>query len=121
MFLLLDETIAKCLAHGGTLYTAQRSIDVRLLGRGAGDIEIFAFVRESGAVLVTQDGEDFAELVRKHGPLPVIVLPCVAPRTQRAMLLHVLPIAERIFAEHPEKFVEVTADGRVFSYGIGRR
>jgi len=121
MFLLLDENIAKCLAHGETLYTAQRSVETLLLGRGATDAELYAFARDTGAVLVTQDGDDFAALALKHGAIPVIVLPCVAPRTQRAMLRHVLPIAEEVWADDAERFVEVTATGKVVSYRLGRR
>ncbi len=121
MFLLLDENIAKCLADGETLYTAQRSVETLLLGRGATDVELYAFARDTGAVLVTQDGDDFAALALKHGMIPVIVLPCVAPRTQHAMLRHVLPIAEEVWADDPERFVEVTTAGKVVSYRLGRR
>ena len=116
MFLLLDENIAKCLLRGDTLYTAQRSVEVLVLGRGATDLELYAFARETGAILVTQDGGDFAAIGLRHGAIPVIVLPCVPPRTQRAMLLHVLPIAEAVFLEDPGQFVEVTGNGRVLSY-----
>ena len=70
-----------------------------MLGRGARDAELYAFAQDAGAVPVTQDGNDFGLLGLKYGTLPTIVLPCVPPRVQRAMLLHELPIAEAVFAE----------------------
>lgn len=118
MFLLLDENIAACVVGGGTLYTAQRSLAIRGLGRGASDRDIYDFVRQNNAVLVTQNRDDFAALVVRYGPIPVIVLPSVAPRTQHAMLRHAVPIAEQLLAADPGRFVEVLPDGRVVSYRV---
>jgi predicted nuclease of predicted toxin-antitoxin system len=118
MLLLLDENIARCVARGGTTYTAQRSLETPGLGRGAADEDVYAFVRRHGAVLVTQDRDDFARIVVRRGAIPVIVLPSVAPRTQHAMLLRAIPIAERVFAADPASFVEVLPDGRVQSYRV---
>jgi predicted nuclease of predicted toxin-antitoxin system len=120
MFLLLDENIAACAAAGGTLYTAQRSVEIRALGRGASDPDIYDFARQHNAVLVTQNRDDFAALAIRHGPVPVIVLPSVAPRMQHAMLRHVVPIAEAVFASDADRFVEVFSDGRVESFRVQR-
>lgn len=46
---------------------------VRLGLRDATDPELFERARAAGAVLLTKDN-DFAELVRRHGPPPQIVL-----------------------------------------------
>jgi predicted nuclease of predicted toxin-antitoxin system len=120
MFPLLDENIAACAVGGGTLYTAQRSVEIRALGRGADDQAIYDFARQQGAVLVTQNRDDFATLAIRRGPISVIVLPSVAPRTQHAMLRHAVPIAEQVFAADPGRFVEVLPDGRVVSYRVQR-
>ena len=120
MFLLLDENIARCAVRGGTLYTAQRSVETHGLGRGAADEDLYAFARTNGAVLITQDRDDFARIVGRRGPIPVIVLPSMASRTQHAMLLRVIPISEQSFATNPEIFVEVLRDGSVQSYRVLR-
>lgn len=120
MFLLLDENVARCAVVGGTFYTAQRSVEIHALGRGAADRDIYDFVQRSNAVLVTQNRDDFVALALRHGPISVIVLPSVEPRTQHSMLRHVVSIAEQVFAADPGRFVEVFPDGRVESYRIRR-
>jgi predicted nuclease of predicted toxin-antitoxin system len=105
---------------GGTLYTAQRSVEVRDLGRGATDPDIYDFAKRQNALLVTRNRDDFAALVLRRGPIPVIVLPSVPPRTQHAMLRYVVPIADRVFASEPGNFVEVSPSGFVESYRVRR-
>jgi predicted nuclease of predicted toxin-antitoxin system len=120
MFLLLDENIARCAVVGGTLYTAQRSVEIHALGRGAADRDIYDWVQRNNAVLVTQNRDDFAALALRHGPIAVIVLPSVEPRKQHNMLRYVVPIAEQVFAADPRRFVEVFSDGRVENYRVRR-
>jgi hypothetical protein len=119
-FLLLDECVAKCCANGATVYTAQRSVAVRGLGRRAPDLDIYRFVNDCGCTLVTLNGRDFATLAIRHGPIPVIVLPPVPPRTQHAFLRWVAPIARRAFAANDNRFVEVNPVGRAISFSVQR-
>lgn len=119
-FLLLDECVAKCCSRGATIYTAQRSTAVEGLGYSADDSVIHKYVQMSGCILVTLNGRDFAHLSTQYGPIPAIVLPEVAPRTQHNYLKWVVPIARSTFATHHSKFVEVAATGRAISYTVGQ-
>lgn len=118
--MLLDECVAKCCAQGSTCYTAQRSVAVRGLGRRAADSDIYQYVKMCGCVLVALNGRDFATLAVRHGPIPVIVLPAVPPRTQHGFLRWVVPIAQRVFVAGKARFVEVGASGLAVSYRVQR-
>jgi hypothetical protein len=64
MYLLLDECCGKALVgiaeRAG--HTAQRTVEVAMLGRQAPDLEIFEFARQVGAVFVTVNRGDFIAL-----------------------------------------------------------
>jgi predicted nuclease of predicted toxin-antitoxin system len=117
-FALLDECVAKCCQRGGSVYTAQRSREVAVLGPGASDQDIYEFVRRTQCILVTCNGKDFAALVMNHVQIRAIVLPQVEPKKQRKALMLAFPMARAAFDSHGPRFVEVTADGHVLSYRI---
>ncbi len=101
------------------LYEAQRTVETIGLGPKATDEDIYDCVRTGRFVLVTQNGIDFARLAIERGHIPVIVLPSgQPPQRQRAMLRHVAPIAEKVFARRQDVFVELKENGQVFSYRI---
>ena len=102
------------------MYTAQRSIEVKSLGSQAHDLDIYVFSKQAQCILVTLNGIDFAKLCVRYGPIPIIVLPSVPPRTQHAYLRWITPVAERVFSTSEGRFVEISATGRAFSYRVQR-
>lgn len=112
MLYLLDENVAKCCAHS-TVYTAQRSVEVRGLGRGARDEDILRFAAEGRFVLVTRDGDDFQALMHRHFPrVPMVVLPGAArTQQQRDLLERATGLIEIILAQEPLK--QFSFDGDV--------
>lgn len=104
MIFLLDENVAKCCARSD-LYAAQRTVEVRGLGRGAPDADILRFAAFSGFILVTKDGDDFEALMRQGGPsVPLVVLPGgTLAAEQRNLLERAAPLIERILEAEPHK------------------
>lgn len=123
MYLLIDEccgkglvSVAESLGH-----TAQRTREIGALGPGAPDRDIFAFARASGAVFVTINRADFADLAR-YGPEPhpgVIVLPSALGQELARLFRAVLPVAERAVTATAGLFVEIDRRGRITTYRLG--
>jgi predicted nuclease of predicted toxin-antitoxin system len=121
MFLLLDECCGKALVQiaEDRGHTAQRTVEVALLGRGAPDNEIFDFARRQGAVLVTVNRGDFISLAglgRQHPG--VILIPSLPTAKLRPLFLAVVAAAEVIFAQGQNQFVEVDAHGAITSFTL---
>ena len=121
MFLLLDECCGKSLVQVAedAGHTAQRTIEVAVLGRGAPDNDIFDFARRQGVVLVTVNRGDFislANLGRQHSG--VILIPSLPAAKLRPLFLAVVSAAEAIFAQGPNRFVEVDANGGITSFTL---
>lgn len=112
MLYLLDENVAICCAKS-PLYTAQRTVLVQGLGRQAPDEDILRFAAEGGFVLVTRDGDDFEDLMRRGWPrVAMVVLPGSAhAKDQRAMLERATPIITRVLASEPHKQFSFSRDG----------
>lgn len=76
MTIWLDAHLSPSLAPWLEATFGVRAISVRDLGlRDALDPPIFAAARAAGAVVLTKDA-DFAEMVRRLGPPPQVVLRC---------------------------------------------
>jgi predicted nuclease of predicted toxin-antitoxin system len=121
MFLLLDECCGKALVQiaedGG--HTAQRTVEVAVLGRGAPDSEIFDFARRQGAVLVTVNRGDFISLAglgRQHPG--VILIPSLPMAKLRPLFVAVVAAAEVIFAQGQNQFVEMDTHGAITSFSL---
>jgi predicted nuclease of predicted toxin-antitoxin system len=121
MYLLIDECCGKALvtvAHR-LGHTAQRTSNVRVLGRGAEDRTIFAFARRQGAVFVTINRTDYVALAAYGPPHPgVILLPSVAGRELARLFRIVLPVAERVIESGENMFVEIDARAGVTSFRL---
>ena len=121
MYLLIDECCGKGLvavAHR-LGHTAQRSREVAALGRGADDRTIFEFARGNGAVFVTINRTDYMALAAYGRDHPgVIVLPSVVGRELARLFRRVLPVAEAVFRDGTNMFVEIDARGRVASFQL---
>jgi predicted nuclease of predicted toxin-antitoxin system len=121
MYLLLDECCGKALVRVAedAGHTAQRTVEVAVLGRGAPDNDIFDFARCQGAVLVTVNRGDFislANLGRQHPG--VILIPSLPAANLKPLFQAVMSAAEAIFAQGPNQFVEVDAHGVVSSFTL---
>jgi predicted nuclease of predicted toxin-antitoxin system len=120
MYLLLDECCGKALVRFAEAlgHTAQRSVDVAALGRGATDDEVFAFARQGGAVVVTVNRADFIEIAAGSSHPGVLLIPSLPNRKLRPLFELLLKTAEPLLQHQPDLFVEVSADGSVFSFTI---
>ena len=121
MYLLLDECCGKALVQVAedAGHTAQRTVEVAVLGRGAPDNDIFDFARRQGAVLVTVNRGDFislANLGRQHPG--VILIPSLPAAKLKPLFQAVMSAAELIFAQGPNQFIEVDAHGVVTSFTL---
>jgi predicted nuclease of predicted toxin-antitoxin system len=119
MYLLLDECCGKSLIQVAAVagHTAQRTVEVAVLGRGAPDNDIFDFARRQGAILVTVNRGDFislAQLGRQHPG--VILIPSLPAAELKPLFISVLAAAETLFAQRPNCFVEVDANGAITSF-----
>lgn len=61
----------------------QRSVDAAALGRGATDEEVFAFARQSGAVMVTVNRSDFIDIAASHSHPGVLLIPSLPNKRLR--------------------------------------
>lgn len=89
MYLLIDECCGKSLVGVAEAagHRAQRTVEVAALGRGAADVDIFAFARRHDAVLVTINQGDFVSLATRVSDHPgLILLPSVRGQTLGRML-----------------------------------
>jgi predicted nuclease of predicted toxin-antitoxin system len=121
MFLLIDECCGKALVAVAEVlgHTAQRTRDVAALGEGAEDQTIFEFARRHGAVLVTINRADFADLAGLGRDHPgVIILPSVVGQELATLFRTVLPVADTVLSCGPNMFVEIEENGRVTSYQL---
>jgi predicted nuclease of predicted toxin-antitoxin system len=121
MYLLLDECCGKSLVQVAedVGHTAQRTVEVAVLGRGAPDNDIFDFARRKGAVLVTVNRGDFISLARLGREHPgVILIPSLPAAKLRPLFLAVVSAAAAICAQGPNQFVEVDADGVITSFTL---
>jgi predicted nuclease of predicted toxin-antitoxin system len=120
MYLLVDECCPKCLLRccSALGHTAQRSVEVHALGKGASDLEIFRFAVRNGAVLVTENNEDFIALGRGRRHPGMILLPAVKPRAQARLLRDIITkVAMPIFhGSFPSRFIEGLSDGSIVSF-----
>jgi len=121
MFLLLDECCGKALvgvaAKAG--HTAQRTVEVAVLGRQAPDADIFEFARRVGAVFVTVNRGDFISLAARGLAHPgVILIPSLPHAQLRPLFDAVLAVAEPRMAATPNLFVEVDASGAITSFQL---
>jgi predicted nuclease of predicted toxin-antitoxin system len=121
MYLLLDECCGKALVgiaeRAG--HTAQRTVEVAVLGRQAPDLEIFEFARQVGAVFVTVNRGDFIALAghgRRHPG--VILIPSLPTAELRPFFEAALRAAEPLIAATPNLFVEVDAGGTISSFRL---
>jgi predicted nuclease of predicted toxin-antitoxin system len=119
MYLLLDECCGKSLvalaADAG--HTAQRTVEVAALGRGAPDKDIFDFARRHDAIVVMINRGDFislADLGRDHPG--VVLIPSLPLAKLRPLFLAALKAAEKILTEGRNRFVEIDADGVITSF-----
>jgi predicted nuclease of predicted toxin-antitoxin system len=121
MFLLLDECCAKSLVQAAERagHTAQRTVEVTVLGRGAADHDIFDFARREGAVLVTVNRGDFISLANLGRPHPgVILIPSLPAAKLRPLFLAVVSAAEAIVMRAANQFVEVDVKGAITSFTL---
>ena len=119
MFLLLDECVARSLqATAEALgHTAQRSIDVASLGKGATDRDIFDFACCFGAVVVTINRTDFIALAARVRQRPgVILIPSLQIATLKPLFTAVLSAAQPLLSESDNLFVEIDAAGAITSF-----
>lgn len=72
MYLLLDECCGKALVRvaGQAGRTAQRTVEVQILGCQAPDRDIFDFACQVGAVVVTVNHRDFIAWPRRGVIIP---------------------------------------------------
>jgi predicted nuclease of predicted toxin-antitoxin system len=121
MYLLIDEccgkalvTVAQRLGH-----TAQRTSNVRALGRGAEDHTIFDFARRHEAVFVTINRTDYVALAAYGAAHPgVILLPSVAGRELARLFRTILPAAQRVIESRENMFVEIDVHARITSFRL---
>ena len=85
MYLLFDECCATALVKFAEAlgHTAQRSVDVAGLGRGASDDDVFAFARQGGAIVVTVNRSDFVVLAAVQDHPGVLLIPSLPTKQLR--------------------------------------
>jgi predicted nuclease of predicted toxin-antitoxin system len=83
MFLIIDEDCPVCLVRYATSlgHTAERSVHVPGLRRGAPDAAIWAFAQAADAVLVTRNFVDFLPLAVGAAHAGVVALPATDARS----------------------------------------
>ena len=121
MYLLLDECCGKALAHKAEAlgHTAQRSVDVHVLGRGASDPEVFDFARQAGAILVTVNRGDFIALAgQQPGHAGILLIPSVPNRLLLPMFERLLLTAGPLLETNPGLVVESDAAGAITSFSL---
>jgi predicted nuclease of predicted toxin-antitoxin system len=121
MFLLLDECCGKTLVAVAEKagHTAQRTVEVAVLGRQAPDADIFEFSRRMGTVFVTVNRGDFIALAAQGREHPgVILIPSLPNRILRPLFEAVLAAAEPLFAATPNLFVEIDSAGTISSFQL---
>ncbi|HLZ83550.1 MAG TPA: DUF5615 family PIN-like protein [Caulobacteraceae bacterium] len=121
MYLLFDECCGKALVAAAEAagHTAQRTIEVAVLGRQAPDQDIFDFARRMGAILVTVNRGDFIALAARGRDHPgVILIPSLPYAALRPLFEAVVSTAEPLFAATPNLFVEVDAAGAISSFRL---
>jgi predicted nuclease of predicted toxin-antitoxin system len=121
MYLLLDECCGKALVRlaESAGHTAQRTVEVGVLGRQAPDHDIFEFAGRVGAVFVTVNRGDFIGLAAKGREHPgVILIPSLPHAQLRPFFQAVLAAAGPLVAETPNLFVEIDAAGVVTSFRL---
>jgi predicted nuclease of predicted toxin-antitoxin system len=116
MYLLLDECCGKALVAVAERagHTAQRTVEVASLGRGASDAAIFDFAVQVGAVVVTANRGDFIALAgraRRHAG--VILIPSLPAARLRPLFEAVLAAVEPLLAADPNTIVEIDPSGRI--------
>ena len=119
MFLLFDECCSKALVEIARAagHTAQRTVEVAVLGRQAPDHDIFEFARHVGAVFVTVNRGDFISLAGKGRQHPgVILIPSLPHAQLRPLFEAVLAAAETLIADAANLFVEVDGNGVISSF-----
>lgn len=83
MYLLIDECCATSLVEVAKAmgHTPQRTIEIDALGRGASDLEIHRFANRSGAIVVTNNHDDYKRLAAAgRGHPGIILMPDVVGR-----------------------------------------
>ena len=121
MYLLLDECCGKALGRLAESlgHTAQRSVDVQVLGRGASDAQLFDFASKAGAVLVTVNRADFIALAATSGSHPgVLLIPSLPSAELRPHFEKLLKTAEPLLAATPGLCVEVEENGAITSFTV---
>lgn len=121
MYLLLDECCGKALVEVAEKagHTAQRTVEVAVLGRQAPDQDIFEFARRVGAVFVTVNRGDFIALAGQGCERPgVILIPSLPNAALRPLFEAVVRAAEPLFAATPNLFVEIDAAGAITSFKL---
>nr|WP_294557591.1 DUF5615 family PIN-like protein [uncultured Rhodopila sp.] len=121
MYLLLDECCGKALVRVAEAagHTAQRTVEVAVLGRQAPDLDIFEFARRAGSVFVTVNRGDFIGLAAKGREHPgVILIPSLPHAQLRPLFEQVLTVAGPLIADTPNLFVEIDAAGVVTSFQL---
>ena len=120
MFLIIDEDCPVCLVrHAASLgHTAQRSVHVQGLGRGAPDAAIWAFAQAAGGVLVTRNFIDYLPLAARGTPAGVIALPATDARSAARLFSTLMtwiagPPFHGTIADH---FVQITLNGGIRSF-----
>jgi predicted nuclease of predicted toxin-antitoxin system len=121
MYLLIDECCGKSLVRVAESlgHTAQRTTLVTFLGRGASDNEIVEFARRNEAIIVTSNSVDFLALAaagRDHAGM--ILLPSVIGQDLGRLFRQILPVVANVFAQRPNMFVAVDANGDVQSFKL---
>ena len=121
MYLLFDEcccnALVKVAEDAG--HTAQRTVEVAVLGKQAADSDIFNFARGVGAIFVTVNRGDFIGLAARGRRHPgVILIPSLPLARLRPLFETVLAVAEPLIAASPNLFVEVDATGLVTSFQL---
>jgi predicted nuclease of predicted toxin-antitoxin system len=121
MFLLIDECCGKALVrvaedHG---HTAQRTTQVRALGRGASDPEIIEFARRHGAVIVTNNSVDFLALSVAGEEHPgMILVPNLVGQELARLFRRALPMAEQALSQGPNIIVQIDEAAGVRSFRL---
>jgi predicted nuclease of predicted toxin-antitoxin system len=121
MYLLLDECCGKALGRFAESlgHTAQRSVDVQVLGKGASDAQLFDFARKAGAVLVTVNRADFIALAGTSASHPgVLLIPSLPNAELRPHFEKLLKVAEPLLTATPGLCVEVDTHGVVTSFTV---
>jgi predicted nuclease of predicted toxin-antitoxin system len=121
MYLLLDECCGKALVRVAEKagHTAQRTVEVAVLGRQASDHEIFEFARGVNAVFVTVNRGDFIELAARGNRHPgVILIPSLPHAELRPLFEAVLATAGPLITRTPNLFVEIDRAGAITSFKL---